>query len=108
MLFVCGEFDRLCPGGRLKEVLAEGLPDVDARVVVLEVRCMLNGLGAAVCASALLGGLRCDVCAGGCCVLSGLARVVLLEVRCAGAAWEACLGGWGDWCLGGALGGVGD
>ena len=39
MLFVCGEYDRLCPGARLKEVLAEGLPDVDARVVVLEVRC---------------------------------------------------------------------
>lgn len=38
MLFVCGEFDRLCPGARLKEVLAEALPAADARVVVLEVR----------------------------------------------------------------------
>jgi hypothetical protein len=37
MLFVCGEFDRLCPGSRLKETLAEALPAADARVVVLEV-----------------------------------------------------------------------
>ncbi|KAI3426267.1 hypothetical protein D9Q98_008642 [Chlorella vulgaris] len=36
MLFVCGEFDRLCPGSRLKETLAEALPAADARVVVLE------------------------------------------------------------------------
>lgn len=36
MLFVCGEFDRLCPVSRLKETIAEALPDVDARVVVLE------------------------------------------------------------------------
>lgn len=35
--FLCGEFDRLCPGVRLKEVLAEALPDCDCRVVVLEV-----------------------------------------------------------------------
>ncbi len=37
MLFVCGEFDRLCPGSRLKESIAEVLPEVDARVVMLEV-----------------------------------------------------------------------
>lgn len=34
--FLCGEFDRLCPGARLKEVLAEVLPDCDCRVIVLE------------------------------------------------------------------------
>ena len=37
-LFVCGEFDRLCPGARLKEAAAELLPDSDVRVVCLEVR----------------------------------------------------------------------
>lgn len=34
--FLCGEFDRLCPGARLKETLAEALPDCDCRVMVLE------------------------------------------------------------------------
>lgn len=37
MLFVVGEFDRLCPGARLKEAVAEVLPDCDARIVSLEV-----------------------------------------------------------------------
>ncbi|PRW44931.1 GMP synthase [glutamine-hydrolyzing] [Chlorella sorokiniana] len=36
LLFVCGEFDRTCPGARLKEVVAEVLPDCDARIVSLE------------------------------------------------------------------------
>ncbi len=43
VLFVCGEFDRLCPGSRLKETLAEALPAADARVVVLEVSCVQGG-----------------------------------------------------------------
>lgn len=45
MLFVCGEFDRLCPGARLKEVAGELLPDCDARVAVLEVRSCWWGNG---------------------------------------------------------------
>ena len=44
LLFVCGEFDRNCPGARLKEVVADVLPDCDARIVSLEVR-----LGVALC-----------------------------------------------------------
>ena len=51
MLFVCGEFDRLCPGSRLKQCVTESMPDVDARVVVLEVRGMC--------------GVRCGGVAGG-------------------------------------------
>ncbi|KAL4448431.1 hypothetical protein ABPG75_005650 [Micractinium tetrahymenae] len=34
--FLCGEFDRLCPGARLKGALGEVLPGCDCRVIVLE------------------------------------------------------------------------
>ncbi|PSC70326.1 GMP synthase [glutamine-hydrolyzing] [Micractinium conductrix] len=36
VFFLCGEFDRLCPGDKLQETVAEALPGCDVRAVVLE------------------------------------------------------------------------
>jgi pimeloyl-ACP methyl ester carboxylesterase len=43
LLLLCGEFDRLCPGGRLQETVAEVLPSCDVRLVVLEVGGWVGG-----------------------------------------------------------------
>ena len=44
VFFLCGEFDRLCPGDKLQETVAEALPGCDVRAVVLEVRSVVYQL----------------------------------------------------------------